>query len=409
MRPDAVDLLTPRILIVDDERQIHASIRLRLGRDYDLSFCFDAQEALERLRAERFDLCLADLHMPRMNGLSFIAAAQHVDPCLGFVIVSAFDSDENLRRAIPLPVFDFISKPLPEREGFEARVPEWIERTREKRRSRELADQVKTVASDLASARTEREVEIVASETARDALLQTANLLTTIHAHLVTAHGTLAARARGDATLSPLLRNLEEARKTADAAMTVAEGFFNSAYAQRDASPALLGPGVRHALQIALRATQAEARGKAADLLGLEDYVVVHGLTGIEFLLLLVPALSIALGLAGDDTTVRLEAGSVARLEHALRESRFQHCLWVNRRGARLSQAGVVLSLAAQAPAPTRAETEAWLRGEPRRAAENISARGLVAGLQKAKGVLALGVAPAAAQFSLALFLPTEP
>ena len=191
--------------------------------------------------------------------------------------------------------------------------------------------------------------------------------------------------------------------------MTVAEGFFNSAYAQRDTSPALLGPGVRHALQIALRATRAEAHGKSADLIGLDQHAVIHGLTGIEFLLLLVPALSIALGLAREETTVRLEAIAVPRLDQALREARFQPYLWVNRRGALLSHPGVVLLLAAQAPAQTRAEGEAWLRGEPRGAAENISARGLIGGLQKTKGVLALGVAPVAAQWSLALFLPTEP
>ena len=59
MRSHAVDLLTPRILVVDDERQIHASIRLRLGHDYELSFCFDAQEALERLMRNRTTLVIA--------------------------------------------------------------------------------------------------------------------------------------------------------------------------------------------------------------------------------------------------------------------------------------------------------------------------------------------------------------
>ena len=75
MSRDPVDVMTPRILIVDDERQIHASIRLRLGRDYELVSCFDAREALERLGQERFDLCLADIHMPHMDGLTFIARA----------------------------------------------------------------------------------------------------------------------------------------------------------------------------------------------------------------------------------------------------------------------------------------------------------------------------------------------
>ena len=82
-------ILPSRILVVDDERQIHASLRLRLGETHELEFAFDAAGGLERLRQTLFDLCLADLHMPRMDGFAFIEAAQQVDPALGFVVLSA--------------------------------------------------------------------------------------------------------------------------------------------------------------------------------------------------------------------------------------------------------------------------------------------------------------------------------
>src|SRR5690606_19444372 len=121
MSCNPAELITPRILIVDDERQIHASLRLRLGKENDLICCYSASEALEKIANERFDLCFADIHMPHVNGLAFIEAAQKVDPALGFVVLSAFDSEDNLRRAIPLQVLDFLSKPLPDRTGFEAR------------------------------------------------------------------------------------------------------------------------------------------------------------------------------------------------------------------------------------------------------------------------------------------------
>jgi hypothetical protein len=84
----STDLLIPRILIVDDERQIHASLRLRLGSTYDLAFCFSARDALKLLASERFDLCFADIHMPNMDGLAFIAAAGEIDPHLGFVVLA---------------------------------------------------------------------------------------------------------------------------------------------------------------------------------------------------------------------------------------------------------------------------------------------------------------------------------
>ena len=405
MAPDTVELMTPRILIVDDERQIHASLRLRLGRDYELVCCFNAREALARLQEKRFDLCIADIHMPQMNGLTFIETAQKTDPALGYVVLSAFDSDENLRRTIPLQVYDFLSKPLPDRAGFEARIPAWIDATRRRRREQELAGQAGSMASDRDAARLERDVEVVASETARDALLQTANLLTTIHAHLVTATASLAQRAKTDPTATHFLRGLEEARKTADAAMTVAEGFFDSAYGNRDSSPALVDSGLRHAISIAHRMSQAEQAGKTVDLSGFDDRLPTRGLSGIEFLLMMVPTIGAALAITGPNTTVRIAAGTIGRLDGIGRDPHLRDYFWINRRNALLSHPGLVIALAATGPALSRAEAEGWLKGDYAPLA-HVTARGLILGLQKCRGVLGFATAPEAGQFRLALILP---
>jgi len=328
MTTESTDLVTPRILVVDDERQIHASLRLRLGKHYELVCCQDARAALEKLGSERFDLCLVDIHMPEMDGLAFIEAAQRRDPGLGYVVLSAFDTSENLRRTIPLHVFDFIGKPLPERDGFEARLPEWINRTRTQRRDQALAKQAGTLSQDLDVARLEREVELVASETARDALLQVANLLTTIHAHLVSAASTLTTRAKSDATVAPLLRNLEEARKTADAAAGVASGFFDSAYASRDSSAALIDSGLREAVGIAMRMSHAEAAQKAVDFAPFEARMPIKGLSGIDFLLMAAPAIGAALTLSEDKTTVGIRGQRLARLDVALKDTQLRDYLW---------------------------------------------------------------------------------
>src|SRR5688572_18780552 len=104
MSADPLDMLPARIIVVDDEHQIHASIRLRLGREHDITFCYSGQEALAKLTGQRFDLCFVDIHMPGMDGLRFIDAARGVDSQLGYVVLSAFDTDHNLRRTIPLQV-----------------------------------------------------------------------------------------------------------------------------------------------------------------------------------------------------------------------------------------------------------------------------------------------------------------
>ncbi len=405
MNLDTADLFVPRILVVDDERQIHASLRLRLGSDYRLVCCTDAREALAKVATEQFDLCFADIHMPHLDGLAFIQAAKAHDPNLGYVVVSAFDSDENLRRAIPLQIYDFIPKPLPDRDGFERRVPEWVERTRTRRREHALALKAGTIENDLETARLEREVEFVASETARDALLQCASLLTTIHAHLVTGTTVFGPRGRSDSSLMPLLRNLEEARKTSEAAVAVTSGFFDSGYGNRDTSPALVASGLTHAISIAVRKGGAAESDKRVEVSGVDDRMPARGLTGIDFLLMMVPAIGAALARAQSGSTVRIHGEAVARLDAASKDPRYRRCVWINRKYAVISQPGIVLTVTATGAALANAELEAWLKGADA-TPSRVSPGRLMLGTQKCRGLLGIATAPESERFLIVLALP---
>ena len=404
----APDFITPRILIVDDERQIHASMRLRLGRDYDLVFTFGGQEAIDRIRREQFDLCFADIHMPRMDGLTFIESARSHDAELGFVVVSAFDTAENLKRAIPLQVLEFISKPLPDKAGFERRVPEWIAETRRRRHERGLASHAGAIAQERDEARIERDIELIASESARDALQQGASLLTTIHAHLIVATGYLRERARQDTTLNQLLRSLEEARKTTEAAAVITESFFDSAYANRQTAPALAQTGLLHAIDIAQRACGTDGSNRRVDLVGADDTHPVDALSGIAFLLMMVPAISAALLRAVNNSTVRVEASHVARMESLVRDPQLRDCCWINRRNALISQPAFTFTITATGERLERDELEAWVKGQPSPLAK-VPIRGLLAGLQRAKGLLGAPVQPAMGPFRLVIALPQGP
>lgn len=405
MSMDSLDALPPRVAILDDERQIHASIRLRIGKQCELVSFVDPRVALKAVGEDKFDLCIVDIHMPHMDGLSFVERAKERDPALGFVILTAFDTDENLRRTIPLQVYDFIPKPLPERDGFEARIGDWVTRTRQSRRDLALAQHAGTIDRELQDARLNREVELVASESARTALMQTANLLTTVNAHLVTAKPLAAARAKADPTLVQLLRNVELAQTTAEAAVTVAEGFFDSAYAHRDSSPALVGTGLRHAIGIATQMCRAESAGKVVDFAAAEEHLPVRGLSGIDFLLTTFPAIALALSVAAPNSTVRLNLERFGRLDAVIKDPRFRNFLWVNRRNACNSQPAVLISTTTTAPALTRAETEGWLNGEAG-AYSTISPARLRSGVERAQGLLGLTIAPTAERFHLILVLP---
>ena len=401
----ADQIINPRILVVDDERQIHASLRLRLAANHEVVCCADPRVALAHVKQESFDLCFVDLHMPAMTGLQFVEAARTIDAGLGFVILSGHGTEENLRRAIPLQVYDFILKPLPDRAGFEQRLPEWISRTKARRKEMALLESSATLVQDLGTAQIERDIEFTASESARDALLQSANLLTTIHALVASACQSIDSREKQDAGLRMIGRSLHEARRATEAATTITESFFDSAYANRDASLAILGAGLRQASEICLRWTRSEHDRKNVDSVVQESNAIVRGLSGIELLLLLIPPLSAALEVSAPGTTVQVRSEGCLRLDAVPRALHTREFLWVNRRNAMHSHPGVLLGIRSSAGALDRAELTAWLEARPCRI--NLPVRGLLHGLAKCKGMMGFSVAPTHGYFEIVLALPT--
>lgn len=406
MRQDPANLITPRILIVDDERQIHASVRLRIGRDYDLEFSFGGSDALEKISANRYDLCIADIHMPKMDGLTFISSARQIDPALGYVILSAFDSDENLRRAIPLQVYEFIPKPLPERNAFESLIPQWVERTRQQRKEIYLAKNADSIALDRESALLEREIEYVTCEKARATVRENSTFLTTINAHLVSAIAQLSPRLRADPGLAHVHRNLEEARRASDAAMAATTGYFDSGYGTRDSSPALAIEVLRDAVSLALKICKAEDANKIIDFKPLDARITLSSMPGAEFLRASVPALSAALSVAPENTTVGVQIEHIARMDAVIKDSRHSGFMWFNRRHALNGHSAAVVTISASSPPLTAAQADAWYRGVYTPAGA-LSSRGTVAGVQTYRGLIGLSLPPQSSQFRLVIVLPT--
>ncbi len=58
-----------RILVVDDEPHIIRVVKLSLSRQgYHVDAARNGEEALEKLRAQSYDVMITDIQMPRMNG-----------------------------------------------------------------------------------------------------------------------------------------------------------------------------------------------------------------------------------------------------------------------------------------------------------------------------------------------------
>lgn len=107
-----------RILVVDDEPDLETLIRQKFRKKikeshYDFLFAENGQKALDVLQGnEDVDLVLTDINMPEMDGLTLLSKLNERNYFLKTVIVSAYGDMENIRTAMNLGAFDFITKPI---------------------------------------------------------------------------------------------------------------------------------------------------------------------------------------------------------------------------------------------------------------------------------------------------------
>jgi DNA-binding NtrC family response regulator len=102
-----------RILIVDDETDIVTSLRdLFSANGYESVGYSSSKEALEALKEREFDMLLADLSMPEMNGIELLKTALEINPSLVGIIMTACSSVEATVEAKKAGAFDYILKPF---------------------------------------------------------------------------------------------------------------------------------------------------------------------------------------------------------------------------------------------------------------------------------------------------------
>jgi len=143
--------MTANILVVDDEPDLEVLVSHKFRRQirdgqYNFLFAADGEEALSKLeQAPNIDLILSDINMPRMDGLTLLGRLKELEGDLKAVIVSAYGDMSNIRTAMNLGAFDFVTKPI-EFDDLEITIRKTLDdlnKLREAYRLREVAEQAK--------------------------------------------------------------------------------------------------------------------------------------------------------------------------------------------------------------------------------------------------------------------------
>jgi len=104
---------SPKILIIDDEAPIRASLREILEyEDFLVSEAEDGAEGVKLAGKFAFDVIFCDIKMPKMDGLEVLEILMEKGTSSRVIMISGHGTVETAVQAIKQGAFDFIQKPL---------------------------------------------------------------------------------------------------------------------------------------------------------------------------------------------------------------------------------------------------------------------------------------------------------
>jgi len=106
-----------RILIVDDERDFCDILFHLLKQEGFLpTVAYSGQSAIEMMRLGMPDVVLLDFKMPGVDGMEVLKISKTIDPHIPVIMISAFGGVEGAVRSIKEGAFDYLQKPINNRE-----------------------------------------------------------------------------------------------------------------------------------------------------------------------------------------------------------------------------------------------------------------------------------------------------
>lgn len=119
----------PKVLIVEDDGVVADAMAGHLrNAGFDAVSATRGLTGLARLRYERPDVCVLDLMLPELDGLTLIETARNEGIGTPIVVVSARGTEQDRIRALDLGADDYLVKPFAMRE-LVARVRAAVRRT----------------------------------------------------------------------------------------------------------------------------------------------------------------------------------------------------------------------------------------------------------------------------------------
>src|SRR2546423_3916814 len=135
----------PKVLIADDDRSITEGLSAILRDEgYEVAVAVDGQKALDQLGAEPFGVVLADLKMPKVDGLALLKELQQRAIPTECIIVTGQATVDSAVQAMREGAYDYVEKPLTadKLNRLKALIPKALDKLQVQQKNRELSSKL---------------------------------------------------------------------------------------------------------------------------------------------------------------------------------------------------------------------------------------------------------------------------
>ncbi|PYZ92651.1 sigma-54-dependent Fis family transcriptional regulator [Salipaludibacillus keqinensis] len=100
------------MLILDDEQSICSSLTFALEDNYKVTATTDPQEAVDLVEHNTYQLCLLDLKIGNVDGVSVLKQFKQLQPSMEVIMITAYGTIESSVAALQNGAFSYITKPV---------------------------------------------------------------------------------------------------------------------------------------------------------------------------------------------------------------------------------------------------------------------------------------------------------
>ena len=102
-----------KVMLVDDEEEFVTTLSERIQRrDFNSSFAFNGEQALQNVDDQVPDVMILDLKMPGIGGMEVLRRVKKAYPKVQVIILTGHGSEKDKKEALSLGAFGYIQKPV---------------------------------------------------------------------------------------------------------------------------------------------------------------------------------------------------------------------------------------------------------------------------------------------------------